>query len=112
MGNTKTYENCMCDSDIMEVYKKDRCIGNELMLEKYHDYIYYIIKKHYPSFNREASELFQHGAIGIMNALQTYDPSKASLLHTAHRILRRNLVNISVSWLVNHLSILHPCIIQ
>lgn len=78
MGNTKTYENCMCDSDIMEVYKKDRCIGNELMLEKYHDYIYYIIKKHYPSFNREASELFQHGAIDIMNALQTYDPSKAS----------------------------------
>lgn len=77
MGNTKTYENCMCDSDIMEVYKKDRCIGNELMLEKYHDYIYYIIKKHYPSFNREASELFQHGAIGIMNALQTYDPKDA-----------------------------------
>lgn len=93
MGNTKTYENCMCDSDIMEVYKKDRCIGNELMLEKYHDYIYYIIKKHYPSFNREASELFQHGAIGIMNALQTYDPSKASFTTYCTPYIKKNLIN-------------------
>lgn len=71
MGNTKTYENCMCDSDIMEVYKKDRCIGNELMLEKYHDYIYYIIKKHYPSFNREASAIMKIITAGISSFTTT-----------------------------------------
>lgn len=48
MGN-KTYQNYMSDADIIEVYKKDRKAGNEKMIEKYRDYIYYVIKKYYPT---------------------------------------------------------------
>mgnify|MGYP000068439690 FL=1 len=66
MGN-KTYQNYMSDADIIEVYKKDRKAGNEKMIEKYRDYIYYVIKKYYPTFHNETPDMFQHGAIGMMN---------------------------------------------
>ena len=77
MGN-KTYQNYMSDADIMEVYKKERKAGNEKMIEKYRDYIYYVIKKYYPTFRSEALDMFQHGAIGIMNAMVSYDANKGA----------------------------------
>ena len=77
MGN-KTYQNYMSDADIIEVYKKDRKAGNEKMIEKYRDYIYYVIKKYYPTFHNETPDMFQHGAIGMMNAMTSYDASKGA----------------------------------
>lgn len=74
----KKYENYMSDAEIMKLYNKDKTHGTEKMLEKYNDYIYYIINKVYPSFHREIQDMYQNGVIGMMNAMTSYNPEKGT----------------------------------
>lgn len=74
----KKYENGLSDKEIMEMYKKDKHEGITKMVEKYSDYIYYIIRKHYPSFTNEIADMYQNGVIGIINAMNAYNPEVAA----------------------------------
>lgn len=78
MKRTREYKNYMSDSEIMDIYRNDKQAGGEKMVEKYSDYIYYMIKKHYPSYYKESAEMYQHGVIGIMTAMRTYDENKGT----------------------------------
>ena len=55
MNKANKYDDFLSDADIMNIYKENPKAGIEVMIEKYSDYIYYVIKKHYPSFIKEAS---------------------------------------------------------
>lgn len=74
----KKYENCLSDSEIMKIYKDNKKQGTDLMVEKYSDYIYYVIRKHYPSFAREAADMYQNGIIGIILAMKNYNPENGA----------------------------------
>lgn len=78
MKNPKKYENFLSDAEIVEVYRKDITRGVDMMIGKYSDYIHYVIKKYYPSFTRETEDMFQSGAIGIMEAMKRYRPEKGA----------------------------------
>lgn len=72
------YENCMSDTEIMEIYKKDKHEGITKMVEKYSDYVYYVIRTYYPSFSNEIADMYQNGVIGIINAMRAYNPEVAA----------------------------------
>lgn len=72
----KTCKTFMSDAEIMEIYKTDKKLGNVKMIEKYSHYIYYMIQKFYPSFLKDTADMYQQGAIGIMNAMKNYHPDK------------------------------------
>lgn len=78
MIKNKNYENKLSDEEIMELYKKDKNTGINLMIEKYSDYIHYVINKYYPSFSRETEDMYQNGVIGIIEAMKNYQADKAS----------------------------------
>lgn len=76
MKKNKEYPS---DEEIMELYKTDPGKAKETMINKYKKYIYHIIAKKYPTYQHnysELPELFQHGCIGILLAMKTYDPEK------------------------------------
>lgn len=93
MERTKTYENFMSDAEIMEVYKTDKKKGNVKMIEKYSDYVHYVIKKYYPSFRKEVADMYQQGVIGIMNAMRTYHPDKGSFSTYSTPFIKKELSN-------------------
>lgn len=78
MRKKKSYEGCLSDEEIMKLYRLDNQKGYEKIIEKYSDYVYYVIHKHFPSFNKEIEDLYQYGVIGLMNALQSYDSEKGA----------------------------------
>lgn len=78
MSMDNNYKNQPSDKVIMGIYYKDKAAGQEKMLEKYTDYIYYVISKTYPTFRTETEDMFQSGVIGIIHAMQTYNPEKGA----------------------------------
>lgn len=74
----KNYNDYMKDVEIMELYRTNKTVGQEKMLEKYTDYIHYVIMKNYPTFRTEQDDMFQNGVIGLLNAMKTYDPQKGT----------------------------------
>lgn len=78
MKRTREYKDYMSDAEIMDIYKTDKQAGSEKMVEKYTDYVYYLIKKHYPSYYKETDEMYQHGVIGILTALRTFDADRGT----------------------------------
>lgn len=91
MKRMKEYKNYKSDAEIMDMYKKDKKAGSEAMVEKYSDYIYYIINKHYPTFYRETSDMYQHGVIGIMSALRTYNANKGAFTTHCTPFIKKEL---------------------
>lgn len=81
MQKSNKYENYSSDAKIMEIYHLNKQDGIKMMVEKYSDYIYYIIKQHYPSFTKDYTDMFQNGVIGIIEAMKGYHPDKGSF-HT------------------------------
>lgn len=78
MNNKKNYKKMMTDAEIHTLYKKDKAAGNEKIVEKYSDYIYYMLKKYYPSYKKYTEDMYQNGCIGLMMALRSYNPEKGA----------------------------------
>lgn len=56
----------LSDREIMELYRKDKCKGNEAIIDKYSSYIHKAICKQCPTWLREKNDLYQAGCEGIM----------------------------------------------
>ena len=85
--NKKDFERCesimgkeLSDREIMELYRKDKCKGNEAIIDKYSNYIHKAICKQCPTWLREKNDLYQAGCEGIMYALKGYDADKGTFL--------------------------------
>lgn len=74
----KNYDNYISDSEIMNLYTHNEQEGYEKIIDKYSKYIYHIIHAYFPSYHKYTEELYQQGAIGLMNAMKSYDPRKGA----------------------------------
>ncbi len=91
MNKANKYDDFLSDADIMNIYKENPKAGIEVMIEKYSDYIYYVIKKHYPSFIKEASDMYQNGVIGLINAMKRYHPEKGAFFSYSTPFIKKEL---------------------
>lgn len=87
----KKSKRWMTDEEIMKVYAADKKAGAELMLEKYKDYIYKFLWTNYRTFMHDSSaadELFNSCVVGMMRAMQTYDPSRGAFMTIGIRYMK------------------------
>lgn len=67
-------------------------LDKEKLAEKYINLVYFVIKKHYPSFIGN-DEIYQWGMYGLAKACVTYDTTKGVNFSTyAIKIIRRQIV--------------------
>lgn len=86
--NVKTW---MTDEEIMRIYAVDKKAGAEFMLEKYRDYIYKFLWTNYRTFMHDksaADELFNSCVVGMMRAMQLYDPSRGAFMTIGIRYMK------------------------
>lgn len=81
----------MSDAEIMDLYSKNPNDGISKMVEKYSDYIYFIINKHYPSFRKETSDMYQNGVIGLINAMCNYNADVSAFSTFATPFIKKEL---------------------
>lgn len=80
MKKNEKEKNVMSDAEIMALYQTDAGTAKEKMIEKYSTYIYHVIKTAFPTYAGSRQELYQHGVIGILRAMQGYNPGKSAFL--------------------------------
>lgn len=73
------YEN-VTDRQIHEVYQSDRELAGKMAIEKYRNYIPYIVRRNFPSFTANMEDMIQSGSLGLLQALKTFDPDKCDSL--------------------------------
>ncbi|MFR7476986.1 sigma factor, partial [Frisingicoccus sp.] len=91
MKKTNKYENFLSDAEIMKIYETNEKAGVEAMVEKYSDYIYYVIKKYYPSFVKDAADMYQNGVIGIIYAMKRYCPEKGAFFSYSTPFIKKEI---------------------
>lgn len=91
MKKTNKYENFLSDAEIMKIYETNEKAGIEAMVEKYSDYIYYVIKKYYPSFVKDAADMYQNGVIGIIYAMKRYCPEKGTFFSYSTPFIKKEI---------------------
>lgn len=81
----------LSDREIMELYRKDKCKGNEAIIDKYSNYIHEAICKQCPTWLREKNDLYQAGCEEIMYALKGYDADKGTFLTYCRGFVKKAL---------------------
>lgn len=78
----------MTDREIMAIYATDNKRGNELMIEKYRDYVYCFLWRKFPTYMKNyPEEMFQSCIVGLLEAIRKYDPDKGCFSTLATKYL-------------------------
>ena len=88
----KTEVDTLSDKKIAELYRTDKMIGNEAMINKYNNYIYKIMYNFKnPYILSEKEDLHQAGCVGIMEALRKYDANKGEFYNYCYNYVRKEI---------------------
>ena len=92
----KRLTNEINDNDIVCLFVNggsDAKLATTLLVEKYQDYVHFIIKSFFPSYAVNNDDMFQCGVVGLLKALRTYDPGKSKFTTHCVPFVRKECIS-------------------